>query len=597
MRTVRELLSRQTLLRALYAVGFAIAALLVAASLQAGCGGAVEAHQNQNGNQNLAPSCGNGKVCAEGQVCSRFAACLPRAALDAQIGLALAPAATREPTDGRKLAPLEIAPADMIAGADGVVHVTHEDAVKLEGALLVLEAIESPMPASVSVTRPSLIPGLPKVRSTTSVQVLGSTVRPMPEDFEPSFTLFLARSDQYTLRAAPGAPFDALYPPVTLREVDLEDDTQVTFRFGEPGSSTYVYGQVLDAVGAPVVGVRVKAVDESGQFVSTVAQTDAAGAFVLAVQTGLRSYTLTFGPSETNALVPEMALDGLLFGAEATSYDSPERIGPFVLPAFPNPVRFQFALVGRSTSGMVDPVAAARVDFEAEVGSVAQITGVFRTSATSDADGIVTVQLVPGDLEGNRTYTVSVVPEATSPFAAAIRTVAVGPNGGAAEQIELGTRVPFTGTVESPDRVVLANVGVQARRTDLVDALGGSIRATTTDAAGQFALSLDPGTYTIEFMPPSSLPLPRWTVVGVQVPDTGIASYDLGPIQLPRAAVLEVQVSAEDVLGSPLSGIAVTAYLVDRSCTADACDVPALFLDEVTTDGEGKVQLLVPGAP
>ncbi len=590
-------------IRLLYVLALVGCMGLMLAAMQ-GCGTPAT---NSNNNP-VTPDCETDADCvAQGELCSAYKVCLPRADGEMALGIELTPPPDTNVDNGQKLTQIEIPPWELTYGADGLVRIQYPEAVLLSGAVRVYDdgrPLEA-MQATVTATRDSRLPGRPKVVVSKTIDAYRTYVEPSNQEVldNPDFTLMLPAHVEHAIRATPQAPYDQMFHPM-LTELAMEADGAEIFMFGEEDETDYLGGVVVDAVGAGVTGVEVRAVDDvSGQFVSTLGITDEHGEFVLSVPKGLRTYKLTFSPTADNLRVPETTHGQVqCCNHDGNTYDTPQDMGEFMLPAFPDPQTYQFAIEGIETSGMPQLVSEVTVTFETTVGQPGGVTGKYMATATSDEAGVVTVDLVPGVMSESRTYKVTIVTSPTSEFASEVRDqFIVGPNGGAGEPIALERRVPFTGHIYADSPSVEA-ITVKARRSgDDYQELVGVLLSTTTDADGRFNLLLDPGLYTLELQPPTSIPLPRWALdvpefVRLEADET---VWNAGIISIPSAAVLQVQVdSANGESQLPDVGVSVYfIYPVDPSCVEtpdNPCEYGAMLLGEAVTDAHGQARLIVP---
>jgi hypothetical protein len=586
-------------IRLLYVLAFVGCVGLIIASLQLGCGAPATFQNNQNP---VEQDCETDADCAaDDELCSAYKVCMPRANGLVALGIELNPPPETNVENGRKLTQIEVPPWDLYYGADGLVRISYPEAVLMSGGLRVFDdgrPLEA-MQAMVTATRNSRLPGRPKVVVSKIIDAYRTYVRPSGQEVEdnPDFTMMLPAHVSHTIWATPQPPYDEIFHP-TSTELSMESDGALIFMFGEADTTDYLSGVVVGALGGGVPAVKVRAVDDvSGQYVSTVGITDELGEFILAVPRGLRTYKLTFSPSEENRWVPETTHDQVqCCEHDGNTYDTPQDLGEFILPAFPDPQTYYFALEGIETSGMPALVSEVTVTFETTVGQPGGVTGKYIATATSNEAGVVTLDLVPGDTNENRKYKVTIITSPTSEFASEVRSeFEVGPSG--AEIISLERRVPFTGRV-SADSPSLKDITVKARRNDNVEELSGLLLSTVTDAEGRFNLLLDPGMYTLELQPPTSIPLPRWAL---DVPefvqlDPNETVWNAGIISIPAAAVLQVQVDSASG-ESPLENVSVAVYLIDSACAVqlgDPCEYSAVLLGEAVTDANGHARLIVP---
>ena len=67
---------------------------------------------------------------------------------------------------------------------------------------------------------------------------------------------------------------------------------------------------------------------------------------------------------------------------DGNSYDTPEELDDFVLPAFPSPIQYRFQLQGIETSGLTANVSGATLTFETEVGQTGGVVGSYVATAS-----------------------------------------------------------------------------------------------------------------------------------------------------------------------------------------------------------------------
>jgi hypothetical protein len=339
--------------------------------------------------------------------------------------------------------------------------------------------------------------------------------------------------------------------------------------------------------------------------------TDETGTYHLLLPRGLRSYQIQLAPDGADGSAPVFLAEQVEMGAMAdaqgpeNSYDNPERVPPIHLPAYPHPIPVTLQLQGRSSDGSLVPVAGAIVTLATEFGDPETIHGQYEVSATSDESGQVQVDLLPGDSGDNRAYRVTVITpvDAGSEFASDVldgdRALQVGLAGGVMT-LELSRRLPVSATVFSDALGELPGVTVQARRLDGPDALRDTLRSVSTDETGRFSLRLEPGTYRVELLPPSGIPLPRWVLSDPWIVDAEDPPVFPDGLAAPASEVLELRIVTSDPEPAPLPYVRVSLYQVDAFCAAlnpvdiGLCDRPPAFLGDAVTDASGLVRLLVP---
>lgn len=593
----------------LWVVGavLAISLITVAAS---SCGADPSGYQV---NQNVSPytACETDDDCpVPGEVCSPHRVCLPRSAGEAPFAIELAPSESPDLLD-RRLAPYELSSQELTVVPDGVTRVVYPEAVSLTGSVMVVNDAQVPLQATMTVSRPSRIPGRPAVMTAQTITAEGFLLAPRPEDVDPAFTVWVPSEEPLTIRAKPVAPFDQAYHPLR-RDVVLGADSVESFIFGDPETSIHVAGALEDALGTPVQGVEVTAVDEEeGLYQSSVGVTDETGFFHLVLPRGLRAYRLLIRSDDPDRPMPSFVAEGIEIGAmadvqgAANSYDNPEILLPLRLPPYPITVPVTIQLQGRSSDGSLVPIRGAQVTLESDFGDPESVWGTYLASGTSDDEGQVDVVLLPGDSVGNRAYRVTLITpvDSGSEFASDVmegdRALQMGMTGGVVT-LELTRRLPVSSTILSERLGPLAGMTVQAKRLDGPEDLRDMLRSVSTDDTGRFSLKLGPGSYRVEVVPPSGLPLAPWVLADLwTVGETDVPIFDNG-LTAPDPEVLELEVVSSSPEHTPLPYVRVTLYQVDEYCAAlnptdfALCDRAPAYLGDAVTDGAGHIRFLVP---
>ncbi|MDY0001817.1 MAG: carboxypeptidase-like regulatory domain-containing protein [Polyangia bacterium] len=550
---------------------------------------------------------------SEGEVCSAHKVCLPLFTGPLSYGLELSPPSDTSLNSGAKLAQYEVAPLDLDV-VNGKAAVQLPEAIVLRGAVMVVGDSPVPLEATVTIARRSMIPGRPKVMTSRNVLASGFLLRPNLYEIDPSFEAALTRDASHTIRALPDASNEESYHPLVM-ETRFDSDESIWLVFGDPETSIYAAGYLVDALGVGVEGARVRAVGQDDGFLSSsTGTTDSGGFFHLRLPRGVRTYALTVGPGTEGQGIPEVTREGLVIGAQAeeqgalNTFDNPEALGTFQLPAYPTPQRFLFSLQGRSSNGEDAVIPGATVTFSTRIGQPSGLSGIYSVTALSDDNGVVSVDLVPGTTAENRVYEAVVLPPSSSEFAVAMLTgeasISLGAVGGAAPPIQLSRRVSYAGQVLDSSLAPAIDLLVQARRLDGPSGIRGSLRTGTTKELGRFSLKLDPGTYAIELIPPTGLSLPRWVLPNdLLIDEASSPVIEASSFVLPNASVLEVQVSGLVAdTNTALSGVSVSVYLLDDFCSTlhsqdyALCDREPVFIGDGVTDSTGRARVLVPGS-
>jgi hypothetical protein len=362
----------------------------------------------------------------------------------------------------------------------------------------------------------------------------------------------------WNLEVQPQAPLPPYRPQTSF-------DTQsgnVDFLLPALGSLTRVQGTVASS--EPVSGASVAAINASGNLLSSPAQIAADGGYTLYLPPQTSSYALEIGPPAADAgadptLVSTFPNYSALTPAPTISIDLP-------------PVATLSGSV--STSGG-NPVAGAPV----YVRSVSEPWTLARSVATA-GDGTFSMDLRAG------TYTVEAAPAAQQAQAISGAVGVVIP--GAPVQLTCPPKIDRLGVVTLPTGKPAVGFSITATR--LADSLLAARTANpaVTGATGTFSLTLDPGTYRIEVVPPSGSTWPRKVVQEAVDPDSNGAS--LNPITIDRPLTVVGTVSTN--LGpagvtAPVGGATVSFYAPDSSGNS-------VFLGSALTDGNGQYSCVLP---
>jgi hypothetical protein len=401
---------------------------------------------------------------------------------------------------------------------NGEVHVQLAAGVSLEGQVYAsdLDAAggKKLIPARIVVWRDSKLEGRPPVQVETTVT---PSQREGKTQGQTTYVLWLARGT-YTAYVVPLEPYDALYPPVVVNGIKVEDHLKQDFVLDGDDRAVDVTGRVVDAAGKPLVRdktavpVRVRAFRPGGLGYSTLGSADASGAFTFKVPAGVESYTVRVERAPDGEPIPTMECTGRVLGIMGA--DQKQAIGDLTLPPFRFAEPYAVKVVG------VDdlPVAQATVTFTTALAVSApngykECSASFTQSGITDAEGKVTLKLLPGDAK-NRSYSVTVVSPASSPHASQwLASVEVGPQGGALQAFVLDRRYVLRGRVEMAGAQPVPGAMIEAGAIasgEALSALPPSKASATTDATGAFELHVDPGVYNIDIRPPVDLALPAF---------------------------------------------------------------------------------------
>ncbi len=401
---------------------------------------------------------------------------------------------------------------------NGEVHVQLAAGVSLEGQVYASDLDDKGgkklIPARIVVWRDSKLPGRPAVQLETTVT---PSQREGKNQGQTTYVLWLTKG-VYTAYVVPLEPYDALYPPVVVSGIKVEDHLKQDFVLDGKDRAVDVTGHVLDAAGKPLlrdktaVPVRVRAYRPGGLGYSTLGVTDSAGAFAVRVPAGVETYTVRVERAPDGEPVPTMECTERVLGLLGP--DQKQAIGDLQLPPFRFAEPYAVKVVG------VDdlPVAQATVTFTTAIPATAangykECTASFTQSGITDSEGKVTLKLLPGDSK-NRVYSVTVVSPAASSYASQwVAAVEVGPQGGALKAFVLDRRYVLKGRVETSGQKPVPGAMIEAGAIgsgESLSALPPSKATAFTDAQGAFELHVDPGVYNLDIRPPADLALPAF---------------------------------------------------------------------------------------
>jgi hypothetical protein len=472
---------------------------------------------------------------------------------------------------------VEIRPPTASALTAGVTELVSVDLSSLQ--TLAMEAVESiklifngasnapvPAPAGVVYTLPSRIPRRPPLTFETVLRVANDpALLPLPVNLS---------AVAATIRLLPRSGPDQDIPPYLFTAPAGNTKT-----FTIPSELFAISGTLRDAIGAPPGAYDARAY-QNGALISNRPQLDADGNFLL------------FMPS--TAAAGDVSIELVPTGDESRPWF---KFAP--LPA-PRPRLVGLGTVYLATYTVPDgdvlikavdeethqPIAGAFVRATTTMETTAAGETRFQLDSVTNTQGIVTLRLLPGTAQRPRMYDLRVFPDAGSRYASACQTISV--TGPGPREVPLRPRPIRTGTLFSARRTPIAGAMVVATRpppapTECVSPVQLST-TTFTGANGRFSLSLDPGTYQIDFIPQAGAPVPRLTKYDVEVRE-GISDVD---VQLPEGALVHGAVL--NSFNEPVANALIRIF--DTRCVADEpCTLPALIA-ETQTDAKGEFRVV-----
>ena len=366
-----------------------------------------------------------------------------------------------------------------------------------------------------------------------------------------------------------------------------------------------VRGKLVDPFGYPPADAFVARAFQQGMAVSNGPSVDATdGSFVLLVPSSVAA-----SPFEID-LVPSNPT-----GANAWFASNPMQLTANVtLPTIQMPAYLttgnQFRVTVQGDDASAPPVPGALVraltnipqpdPAQADLGSARFL----RNAVTAD-DGAANMSLIPGNGVGNlRSYELAVIPPTGSPYATTcLPQQPVGAGGAVGspanlQPVMLPRRPVFSGTLVSETGAPVADATVNA--TPGPDPLSAcdmtktraSPGSTLTGDDGRFSLSLDPGTYQIDYDPPAGSAVPRLT------DRTGLvitADVDRA-VSLPASRVVQGTVVGPDG-HTPLPDATIRIF-EPRCGSSDDCFGPTRtapwLIGQAQSDANGRFRAVVP---
>lgn len=488
---------------------------------------------------------------------------------------------------------------------DGRLKLVMQASISLQGQVVASDAPSTALPAHITAWRDSLISGRPRVQTETATMTRAASGQKSD-----GFLFWLSRGHTYSFYVAPDEPYQAVYPPQLITGLKLQDHMKRDFVLEGKDRTVLVRGRLLGAGGQPLAhdadptkiaanagyaSVGVRAQEESGLLMSTTAITDAkTGEFQFrvppggTVPTGGRLYTLKVESTSTGMLIPVMTCKDIFLGLYSGK-DNSQNLGDLRLPSFSPAETFSQNIRGKDGS----PVVGAVVKYSTSLGTVVQsggfstCTAAFERTAITNAEGKVSVQLLPGTSK-NLIYSITITSPSGSPYASLwVPQEEVG-KGGQMRDLWLEPRIRLRGKVlgTASEAVVGAVVEAQGIAIESAPSNFPQLKTTaTTDVGGVFSLYLEPGSFNLIVRPPQGLGLPSFAITKKQIP----SSLDGVVFQVPSPEAVAGMVV--DSAGKALGSAKVEVYdLVNATDQTHRADLRA----SAVTGGTGRFLLLLP---
>ena len=367
-----------------------------------------------------------------------------------------------------------------------------------------------------------------------------------------------------------------------------------------PADDVTVRGTLMAAIGG-LPSIFVARAFQGGTQVSNAPPTETNGTFPLVFP----SATATTGGHLTIQLTPQSSQTDPWFVSTPLSFPLPALA--ITLPAYSNVNLFNLAVQSADDPTVKVSGAVVRAQTTVATNTVGTTgTTVFSRGGTTNANGVASLSLLPGNQNASLSYSVTVTPPANSPYASQcagpfdVKAGASTADSASAPMltptpIMLATRPVLMGTVTDGYGYQVANVSVTA--TPGPGAAGGCAAAstspssTTTNAYGAFKLPLDPGTYQLDYDPPAGSSAPRFTeptplIVGVSA--SGPIAHQ---VVLPLGGLVQ---GVAYVAGSRQPLTSATIRIFEPRCSGADCATPPWLRGQTVTDGNGHFQIVVP---
>jgi hypothetical protein len=480
-------------------------------------------------------TCADDTVCGAGLVCA-FGLCVDANDL-ASVDLEVEPVATSN------LPAQSVFDVDASA-ADGRVDVALVGAARVSGSVVDVDG-----PAAASL------------RAVPARHILGRLRAPAAETDEAgAFSLPVLDDASYALLVEPTD-----YPPLVIDDVDAGDDFDDGLVVDDI-DFIGVAGVVVNA-GGPQQDLDVF-VQVDRRRVSTLAVTDAAGAFNVVVRALPPGATLVVRPRVGSQAQPtvQVPLDGA--GAAPGSVLD---LGEISLGAGSG----QNALVRGQVLRAGAPVAGAVVALDGLVGA-----GRFANRQVTNDDGIFVATVVSG------TYEVAVVPPSTEQAGLSVTTVDLSASRDDLV-INLPTRVRADLVIQNADGQAVAGAAVSLQRIGdiaglaepvLVGAQPAFLGAADVDGAAR--VFVDEGRYRVSVTPPLGSGVPAFSTL-VTVAGSFERTFTLPPLRVFAGVVHD-----DDGAPTPGAFVRVFSRLVDEQGQA-------LFLGEAVCGDDGSFAVSV----
>lgn len=412
---------------------------------------------------------------------------------------------------------------------------------------------------SGEVRQPSDAPAESLITLASGSQVATIPGRPLPNltatssealsNSDKSEFNFLALVGLYTLYAFPKASLEHLYPPIVRHDGLLIEQDRSEVLVYERGLD--LRGEVVSAGGEPLPLVKVSAFSAEPWRRSSISTTGSSpdvepdsGEFILRVSAQSATYDLVVQGSSLDPFKPKLTLPNMFVVEDGTVrvLGPTDEDGRLIVTygAFSGALcRMEGRVLGHDNA----PVAGARLTFSNAIGG-----GQFTATATSDENGLFGLDLLrtqEGETARDDDYKISLVPPVEGADSAwTLSAVDCHSERVVLDDILLSRRLALTGQVRDARGATLADVTVQAWKIPESADSSVYIKTALTDGDGHYELLIDPGKYTLSFIPPSGSGLARSILRDIQTSTSAVIDQRLTTGQVFSGRVVDADGNA-----------------------------------------------------
>jgi hypothetical protein len=479
-----------------------------------------------------------------------------------------------------------------------------------------------PSTAQIELDVPSVIPGRPDLVFQTSASSAGSSSAATAQLSIPQTPVM--NMERGTLSLVPLPPSDQQSPPYSAPPLKCNgmdggctlDPKTPQLAVDLPSDNFSISGALTGALnGADTFVVRAY---QGGIQVSNAPVTTSDGSsFFLAIPSAVAAA----GGQVTVQISPQSPNDAQFVFDPFTVPNPPPTnlsLGTASLAPYQKPNQFNLSVV--TNDAAQTPVGAALVQIQTNLGSSSSSgqsypgSTQFARSATTNAQGIASLSLLPGTQDVTIKYTAVVIPPAGSPYATSCSLVSVNkagatgvstPSAPGIGPATVSKRAVVSGRVDDSSGHPVAGVAITATPgSEPVSACAGMTAttaapaSTTTDSQGNYSLFLDPGTadrpvtYQLDYDPPAGSSVPRFTE-SVLVSDDP-STLPPHNVPLPAGGLVEGLVTDASQPPNPLPSATVRLFQTQCSSYPGAqCSTPPQLRGQAITDSAGHFQIVV----